>query len=99
MDGRSLIPVARNPGIEQGRELLIESERWYQQPSFNAIRTRRYIYAEYATGERELYDLQSDPFELYSRHNAPAYASIRSALATRLHQLESCAGSSCRTHP
>jgi arylsulfatase A-like enzyme len=99
MDGRSLIPVARNPGVEQGRELLIESERWYHQPSFNAIRTRRYIYAEYATGERELYDLQSDPFELYSRHNAPAYASIRSALATRLHQLESCAGSSCRTHP
>ncbi len=30
MDGRSLIPVARNPGIESGRELLIE------QPSFEA---------------------------------------------------------------
>ena len=29
MDGRSLIPVAQQPGIEQGRELLIE------QPSFD----------------------------------------------------------------
>ena len=48
MDGRSLIPVARNPGIEQGRQLLIESERWYQQPRFHAIRTERYVYAEYA---------------------------------------------------
>ena len=99
MDGRSLIPVVRNPGIEQGRELLIESERWYQQPAFNAIHTRRYVYAEYATGEKELYDLQSDPFELFSRDQAPAYASIRSTLATRLHQLQNCAGSSCRTRP
>ena len=45
MDGRSLIPVAQQPGIEQGRELLIE------QPSFQAIRTERYMYAEHETGE------------------------------------------------
>jgi N-acetylglucosamine-6-sulfatase len=99
MDGRSLIPVAQNPGIERGRELLIESERLYAQPSFNAIRTDRYMYAEYATGEQELYDLQSDPFELWSRHNAPAYASVKSELAARLHRLQSCAGTSCWDHP
>ena len=63
MDGRSLIPVANNPGIEQGRELLIE------EPSFKAIRTERYMYAEHHTGEKELYDLMNDPFELVSRHN------------------------------
>ena len=57
------------------------------------------MYAEYATGEKELYDLQSDPFELWSRHNAPAYAPVKSALASRLHQLENCAGTSCRTRP
>ncbi len=99
MDGRSLIPVAQQPGIEQGRELLIENEVYYQQPSFTAIRTQRYMYAEHGTGERELYDLQKDPFELQSRHNAPAYASVRSALASRLHQLQDCAGASCRAHP
>ena len=95
MDGRSLIPVAQNPGIEQGRELLIE------QPatSFEAIRTERYMYAEHSTGEKELYDLQNDPFELQSRHNAPAYASVKAQLAARLHQLQNCAGPSCRTHP
>ena len=87
MDGRSLIPVAQNPGIEQGRELLIE------QPSFEAIRTERYMYAEHNTGEKELYDLQKDPFELQSRHNAPAYASVKAQLADRLHQLQNCAGS------
>ncbi len=90
MDGRSLIPVANNPGIEQGRQLLIE------EPSFKAIRTERYMYAEYGSGERELYDLKDDPFELISRHNAPAYASVRAQLAARLQNLKSCAGVSCR---
>ena len=32
------------------------------------------MYAEHNTGEKELYDLQKDPFELQSRHNDPAYA-------------------------
>jgi arylsulfatase A-like enzyme len=93
MDGRSLIPIAQNPGIEQGRQLLVE------EPSFEAIRTERYMYAEHNTGERELYDLNTDPFELLSRHAAPAYASVKSQLATRLHQLQNCAGASCRTSP
>jgi arylsulfatase A-like enzyme len=92
MDGRSLIPVAQNPGIEQHRELLIE------QPSLAAIRTRRYIYAEHSTGERELYDLQKDPFELQSRHAAAAYAPVRAELARELQKLRNCSGASCRLH-
>ena len=48
MDGRSLIPVAQQPGIEQGRELLIE------QPSFAAIRTERYMYAEHTPAKGAL---------------------------------------------
>jgi arylsulfatase A-like enzyme len=90
MDGRSLIPVANNPGIEQGRRLLIE------EPSFKAIRTERYMYAEHTSGARELYDLREDPYELISRHNAPAYASVRAQLANRLQALRGCAGVSCR---
>ena len=93
MDGRSLIPVAQQPGIEQGRELLIE------QLGFAAIRTERYLYAEHETGEKELYDLNSDPFELRSRHDDPAYASVQAQLAGRLQELRSCAGSSCRARP
>ena len=103
MDGRSLIPMAQQPGIEQGRELLIEqpsgselSSRW---PPFKAIRTERYMYAEHNTGENELYDLDRDPFELDSRHAHPGHASVRAQLAARLQQLQNCAGSSCRIHP
>ncbi len=92
MDGRSLIPVANRPGIERERELLIE------EPGFKAIRTRRYVYAEHRTGEKELYDLRNDPFELRSRHNAPAYAPVRRWLAIHLRQLKNCAGSGCRRY-
>jgi N-acetylglucosamine-6-sulfatase len=93
MDGLSLIPVAQHPGLEQGRELLIE------EPTFEAIRTERFMYAEHSTGEKELYDLAKDPFELQSRHDDPAYASIMAQLAVRLHELETCSGDSCRSTP
>jgi len=101
MDGRSLIPVAQQPGIEQGRELLIEKGIVHSgpntiEPTFEAIRTERYMYAEHGTDERELYDLYQDPFELDSRHDDPAYAFVQAQLAARLHQLQNCAGSSCR---
>ncbi len=104
MDGRSLIPIAKNPGITEGRELLIEepgplSGSQYWGPGFEAIRTKRYVYAKLRTGEKELYDLAQDPFQLRSRHADPAYASIRSHLAARLHRLQDCAGAGCRTHP
>ena len=92
MDGRSLLPVTQDPGIEHGRQLLIE------QPGLDAIRTHRYIYAEYKNGERELYDLRRDPFELHSRHKDPDYASIEAELAARLDRLRNCAGASCRIH-
>jgi arylsulfatase A-like enzyme len=99
MDGRSLIPVTQNPSLAQGRQVLIEQPSFKEQPRFRAIRTGRYLYAEHGSGEKELYDLQVDPFELQSRHNVPAYASVKSDLATRLHQLQNCAGSGCRARP
>ncbi len=92
MDGRSLIPVARTPGIARGRELLVE------QPDFEAIRTERYMYAEHSTGEQELYDLQNDPYELRSLDDDPKYAAIKAELAASLERLAHCAGPSCRGH-
>ena len=56
------------------------------------------MYAEHDTGEKELYDLQKDPWELQSRQGNPAYDSVQGKLANDLHQLQSCAGSSCRAH-
>jgi N-acetylglucosamine-6-sulfatase len=92
MDGRSLIPVLKQATIGGNRELLI------QGAGVKAIRTERYMYAEHSTGERELYDLGSDPFQLQSLDTSPAHAGVRAQLADRLHQLEGCAGASCRVY-
>ena len=93
MDGESLLPAAQHPRKERGRELLIEAA------DFRGIRTQRYVYVEYKTGERELYDLGQDPYELQSVADDPGYERVRSRLASRLQKLESCKGESCRLRP
>jgi hypothetical protein len=43
---------------------------------------------EYETGESELYNLDSDPFELTNVTNVPANAALKATMAARLHQLQ-----------
>jgi arylsulfatase A-like enzyme len=64
-------------------------------PPYRAVRTRRYLYVEYATGERELYDLRKDPYELHNLHES-ANPVLISKLAARLDALRDCAGEGCR---
>ena len=35
-------------------------------PDYDGVRTSRYTYVQYATGERELYDLRHDPDEVHN---------------------------------
>ena len=35
-------------------------------PSYEAMRTRQFLYVGYGTGEREFYNLETDPFELHN---------------------------------
>ena len=56
------------------------------------------MYAEYNTGERGALRPQARPFELHSRHNDPAYASVKAELADRLHELRTAPAPSCRIH-
>lgn len=90
LDGRSLMPLARDPSVAAQREILLENG------STTAIRTPRYMYAERPKGERELYDLRTDPFQLRSRHDDPELAGVEASLASRLDELRDCSGSSCR---
>ena len=98
-DGRSLFGLLGDRGREWGRDLLVEGGGVPGRGAFSALRTYRYLYAEYTTGERELYDLERDPYELLSRHADGAYAAVRRGLARRLSSLKECAGRSCRTSP
>jgi arylsulfatase A-like enzyme len=97
MDGRSLLPLALDPSLGKDRALLVEGlSRNSAKPSYEAVRTPRWLYVEYRTGARELYDLQADPLQLRSRYNAPGLRAVRNELAQRLAKLRTCAGTSCR---
>jgi arylsulfatase A-like enzyme len=87
LDGRSL-RVTR-----AGRELLLEGltngARW------RAIRTLGHLYIEWSTGERELYDLRADPFQLRSRDGDPSHRRVQADLAARLARVRACSGAGC----
>ena len=63
---------------------------------YSAVRTARYVYAEYRNGDRELYDLRRDPFQLRSLHADSSYERVRRGLSARLARLRNCRGTGCR---
>jgi hypothetical protein len=93
MDGRSLIPLAKDRLLQSGRDILLET------PTYSAVRSPNWLYAEYTTGERELYNLARDRDELNSLHADPRYDKIKANLAARLARLRLCKGSACRRGP
>jgi hypothetical protein len=54
-------------------------------PTYCALRTLRYTFVTYATGDRELYDLAADPYQLLNLAGAPTsartIAQLRKSLA------------------
>ncbi|MGH2891785.1 MAG: sulfatase family protein, partial [Solirubrobacteraceae bacterium] len=57
-------------------------------PSYEAMRTARFLYVEYQDGEREYYDLRRDPLELHNlaaRLSAGRLARLHQALASIEH--------------
>jgi arylsulfatase A-like enzyme len=74
-DGVSLVPLLRTqdrsglPGA-----LFAEWVGDERVPGWWQVRTSRFAYVELATGERELYALRRDPYELVNVVDDPAYA-------------------------
>lgn len=97
-DGRSLLDLVHDPGVQWGRELLLEGGN-PEGLTFTALRNYRWKYVAHTTGEVELYDLERDPDELTSLHADPALAGVRTALAARLRALRICSGRGCRAKP
>jgi N-acetylglucosamine-6-sulfatase len=97
MDGHSLLETIANPTGTRNRNVLVEQPT-ANADDFRAIRTPRYMYVEWANGERELYDLLHDPYELNSLQANPRYANVLDVLSARLYSLQTCAGTSCRLY-
>jgi N-acetylglucosamine-6-sulfatase len=112
LDGRSLLPFARDPGLSPPRALLHETggRRFAfgrdqdavgipairQVLNYRAVRTSRWLYVHYRGGARELYDLRRDPQQLRSLHASRRHRAVRAALKRVLMRLAICAGSDCR---
>ena len=106
-DAASLVPVMHDNRDFLGRGLDLET---YFTPdttedpedpplNYRGVRTDRYLYAEYGTGEQELYDLSADPFELQNAATNPAYSAVKGSLQRLLSSEAGCAGPGCRARP
>jgi arylsulfatase A-like enzyme len=98
VDGKSfagLLGVGQ-PTLEEWRTgFLVE----HLTPSYKAVRTNQHTYVEWANGEKELYDLQRDPYQL---NNAlapgapPPDSVLLGDLQRQLEALRDCTGEGCR---
>jgi N-acetylglucosamine-6-sulfatase len=87
-EGLDLLPLLRAPALPWRTDFLIEhKQEGNVVTSFCAVRSGRYAYVEYATGEEELYDLHADPFELRNVAASPAYAAVLANRRARVHAL------------
>lgn len=83
-DGRSLVPLLEGAAGGWRSDILIENHRAC------GVRNDRYVFTRYDTGEEELYDLSTDPFQLsnlVAGVPAPDVVAIREELLTRLRAL------------
>jgi hypothetical protein len=72
-----------------------QNNRKRSLPAYQAIRTETHKYVEYDTGDKELYDLEADPYELDNVCES-ADPFLVADLKTRLEALRSCTGDGCR---
>ena len=62
---------------------------------YQAIRTETHKYVEYDNGEKELYDLRADPYEMESLHETADPALVED-LKARLEALRDCSEEGCQ---
>jgi N-acetylglucosamine-6-sulfatase len=91
-DGVSLLPLLDGRAGQLNRDAVLETA-WTAVRTWAGIRTShhhslgRWHYVEWANGDRELYDLAADPWELVNRVTDPSLRDVRNALAAELEEL------------
>jgi N-acetylglucosamine-6-sulfatase len=99
VDGSSFAPLLTSSPPSSWRTAFLE-EGWpngaLQVPTHKSVHTQDHMFTEYDTGERELYDLNADPYQLSSKTQAEA-PQLYSTLQSRLNALRACSGAECRS--
>lgn len=90
VDGLSLLTVLEDRSAGLRDAVFLDYVGDAHVTGWSAVRTDGFVYVEYVTGERELYDLEGalgepDPFQLDNRVDDPAYAHLAEELARALH--------------
>ncbi|MCP2342551.1 sulfatase family protein [Actinomadura rupiterrae] len=109
VDGTSLLPALRGNDSSPRRDAVLiehhgpnnlpddpdlQTKASGNPPSYEAIRTAHEVYAEYADGEREYYDLRTDPNELNNTVQQLTPQRLAQLRAT-LNKLKRCKGANC----
>ena len=94
-DGRSLAPLLGGDEGDTSWRTAVLLERLPTQRGYQAVRTDTHNYVEYNNGEKELYDLQNDPYELENIYET-AEPSLVEDLKARLEALRDCSEEGCR---
>ncbi|MBI4854887.1 MAG: sulfatase [Acidobacteria bacterium] len=106
VDGRSLVPLFKGNSKADAWRQTILIEHWTSPkkekldneivvPTYQGLRNVKYLYVEYQNGERELYNLEQDPFELQNLYPT-INSSLKQELETRLSLLRNCVGQDCQ---
>jgi arylsulfatase A-like enzyme len=100
VDGRSFLPLFEKPKQPWRRSFLLqrvglEADELMSVDSFFGIRTHDHTYVEYGGGERELYDLNADPYQLDNIVET-ADPALVTALSTHVEALSTCEADRCR---
>ena len=98
MDGRSFAPLLETGDFPWRDAALIEGFPLSKvgRPAFTGMWTDAGDwYVEYEGGEKELYDVSADPYQLDNL--AGTRPGAEAALSSRLETLKTCARNSCRT--
>jgi arylsulfatase A-like enzyme len=86
MQGRSFRPLLEGKQIPGWRKSMFYAY-WGGPSQHYGVRTKRYKLVIHHTGERDLFDLKTDPTEMHSEIENPKYIAIRKRLENELTRL------------
>jgi N-acetylglucosamine-6-sulfatase len=90
VQGRSFLPLLTGEGPGSRASVLVEFYTyenpmpWLTSMDYRAIRTQRYKYIHWTRHEDELYDLESDPYEMHNLIREPSMDSVTARLRGQL---------------